>query len=289
MKKVLSISLALALFAGFTACKKNNSNTSGTNPVWTAPVVTEPVASNPLKDVGPVPTSFVKKVVVEEFTGEWCGACPSGAADLHDIVTTYPDKAYAVAIHNANGGSDPYEVSFFDQLNAMLGQHTSYPGANIDRVKSSGSWKSEVDARLKTSVNMGMALVSKTSGDNVNLDIYFGQTTTITKDLKYTIYLIENNLPQSAQGQTSAGAGYIHEHVFRNYLNTNMQGDDFTWTGGQKYTKLSLKNLSITGQYKDKNNLKLLVLVHTPGKVGDAGVEIVNAQECGLNEIKKWN
>jgi hypothetical protein len=35
--------------------------------------------------------------------------------------------------------------------------------------------------------------------------------------------------------------------------------------------------------------LKLLVLVHTPGKVGDAGVEIVNAQECGLNEIKKWN
>ncbi|MBK8685321.1 MAG: hypothetical protein IPN26_10155 [Bacteroidetes bacterium] len=63
MKKILSISLALALFAGFTACKKNNSNTTGTNPVWTAPVVTEPVASNPLKDVGPVPTSFVKKLL----------------------------------------------------------------------------------------------------------------------------------------------------------------------------------------------------------------------------------
>lgn len=289
MKKLLSISLALALFASFSACKKNNSNTSGTNPVWTAPVVTEPTPTNPLKDVGPVPTSFVKKVVVEEFTGEWCGACPGGAADLHDIVTTYPDKAYAVAIHNANGGSDPYEVSFFDQLNAMLGQHTSYPGANVDRIKSAGSWKNDVAARLNIPVNMGVALVSKTVGDKVDLDVYFGQTVTITKDLKYTIYLIENNLPQSAAGQTSGGAGYIHEHVLRNYLTTKMEGDDITWVGGQKYTKVSLKGLSITGQYKDKNNLKLLVVVHTPGKVGDNGVEVITAQECGLNEIKKWN
>ena len=31
--------------------------------------------------IGPVPESFTKKVLIEEFTGAWCGYCPMEHTD----------------------------------------------------------------------------------------------------------------------------------------------------------------------------------------------------------------
>lgn len=289
MKKILSLSLVAAMVIGLASCKKNNSADTGTNPFYTAPVVTAPAP--PVLPVGSVPGSFTKKVVIEEFTGEWCGACPGGAAELKSLTEANPDKVYAVAIHNANGGSDPYEPAFFNQINTILGNHSSYPGGNVDRGAKGGtsSWAGEVNTRLQKSTEIGLALVSKTTGDNVNLDIYFGKNGNLTKDYKYTVYLLENDLPQSAQGQTSGSADYRHEHVLLDYLTNDLAGDPLDWIGNDKYFKVQLKNKNIAGKYKDLSNCRLLVIVHTAGNVGDPGVEIITAQECGMNEVKKWD
>ena len=289
MKKLLSIILVTALVLGFASCKKTNSSDTGSNPFYTAPTVTTPTA--PTLPVGSVPNKFTKKVVIEEFTGEWCGACPGGAANLKAIVDAHPDLAYPVAIHNANSGYDPYEPSFFNQINSMLGSHSSYPGGNVDRgaIMGASEWAGEVDNRLQLKTDIGVALVSKTTGDNVNLDIYFGVTKPLTKDLYYTVYLLENDMPTSPQGQTSGGAGYKHEHVLKDYLTTDLNGDMIEWVGSEKYFKVQLKNKNIGGKYLNINNCHLLVIVHTKGNVGSAGVEIITAQECSMNEIKKWD
>ena len=96
-------------------------------------------------------------------------------------------------------------------------------------------------------------------------------------------------MPTSPQGQTSGGSGYKHEHVLKDYLNTDLNGDMIEWVGSEKYFKVQLKNKNIGGKYLNINNCKLLVLVHTKGNVGSAGVEIITAQECSMNEIKKWD
>ena len=285
MKKILSLSLVAAMVFGLASCKKTNSADSGTNPFYTAPVVTAPEA--PVLPVGSVPGTFTKKVVIEEFTGEWCGACPGGAAELKSITEANPDKAYAVAIHQG----DPMEPAFFNQLNSMLGSHTSYPGGNVDRGAKggAGTWAGAVNTQLQKSTEIGLALVSKTTGDNVNLDIYFGKNGNLTKDYKYTVYLLESDLPQSAGGQTSAGPEYRHEHVLLDYLTNDLAGDPVDWIGADKYFKVQLKNKNIAGKYKNLSNCHLLVIVHTAGNVGDPGVEIITAQECSMNEVKKWD
>ena len=36
------------------------------------------------REFSDTPNSFTKKVLIEEFTGSWCGYCPSGAEMLLD-------------------------------------------------------------------------------------------------------------------------------------------------------------------------------------------------------------
>lgn len=52
--------------------------------------------------------SAKKKVLVEEFTGTWCGWCPRGIVGLDMLNAKYGDDVVTVAIH----GDDPMEISY---------------------------------------------------------------------------------------------------------------------------------------------------------------------------------
>ena len=49
-----------------------------------------------------------KKVLVEEFTGTWCGWCPRGIVGLNKLNEKYPDEVVTVAIHN----DDPMAIQY---------------------------------------------------------------------------------------------------------------------------------------------------------------------------------
>lgn len=282
MKNLLSLSLIVAVAAlSFTSCKKNNSNTSGKSPVWTNPTGggTE---ENPLELVGDVPADFTKKAIIEENTGEWCHACPAGGEKLNKIVSDNLGRVYGVAVHY----NDKYEMSDGGKLLAILGNPNSYPSAVVDRIEK-GDWESATATRLAKKANVGMALISETTGDNVNLKVFVGRNASLPENVKISVFLTEDKL--DASGQTAAPAGYIHEHVFRGVLTTKPEGDAFSMKPGDNYTILEMNNLDISGKYVKKENLKLVVFVHTPGVAGNSGVEVLNAQGCSLNEVKKWD
>ena len=75
-----------------------------------------------------------KNVLVEEFTGAWCGYCPGGAFYIRDLLAAEP-YTVAVAIHDQNGGTtadDAMQIPAGDQLNQTYG--TGFPDAMVDRV-----------------------------------------------------------------------------------------------------------------------------------------------------------
>ena len=57
--------------------------------------------------IGPVPYSFTKKVLIEEFTGAWCGYCPDGAHRLENTINANNGNVIGVnsAIISPSGGS----------------------------------------------------------------------------------------------------------------------------------------------------------------------------------------
>ena len=62
-------------------------------------------------DVNPIDTSnnYVKKVLIEDYTGHLCSFCPDAARELDVILDVYPN-AVGLAIHGVNNFTRPYVV-----------------------------------------------------------------------------------------------------------------------------------------------------------------------------------
>lgn len=303
MKKILSLTLAAAMAFSFSACKKVNSSDTGTSPFYTAPTNTNTGGGTTIP-VGNVPAKFKQKAIIEEFTGEWCGNCPSGASVMKSIIDAKPDQVVGVAIHQ----NDPYEVP--GVYNAMQGlffagsgvSSIGFPGASISRQKSISAsyanaaydgrseWSQQVDAKLAETAPLGLAMVTKESGDKLSIDLYIGHSTPIATDTRVTIYLIEDNVAESAAGaQASGGGSYVHQHVVRKMLTDNL-GDpvDLNNAPSTKYTLVKFTNVDIAGTYKNKSNLKVVALINENG--ADATKhKVLNVQQAGLVDVKKWD
>ena len=75
------------------------------------------------------PKVFRRNVVVEEFTGIWCGWCPMGIVGLAYMKEKYGDEGFiGIAVH----GSDPMEVASYERF-ADIVTGGLYPSAYLDR------------------------------------------------------------------------------------------------------------------------------------------------------------
>lgn len=87
--------------------------------------------------------SMPKKVVVEDFTGLWCGYCPRGIVALENFAKLYPEQFIGIAAHNGDviscadyeeyiyNNISGFPVGFFDRTvkdaDLYFGYATSYP------------------------------------------------------------------------------------------------------------------------------------------------------------------
>jgi hypothetical protein len=69
-----------------------------------------------------------KKVLVEEFTGMWCGDCPMGRTAADHLDSAYGSSVICIGIHN----DDSLSSSYSDQLSDDCGV-TQFPIAFVDR------------------------------------------------------------------------------------------------------------------------------------------------------------
>ena len=70
-----------------------------------------------------------RNVVMEEYTGAWCGWCPRGAVGIEMLSEKYPDNFIPIAVHY---GDVMQAFTFFDLLSTYSG---GFPGSILNRVK----------------------------------------------------------------------------------------------------------------------------------------------------------
>jgi hypothetical protein len=309
MNKLITLSLSIALIAGMVSCSKVNPNKTGTNPVFTEDQ--NPLnPSDPLYTVGRVPFSFTQKAVIEEITGEWCGACGgTGAPLLNKLIKDNPDRVYGVAIHGPKSKNEPFCIDVADlgfKAAVFAPGSLSYPAASINRRVSvsppdyekicgldlSDNWAAQLAPAIKKTAICGLSLVASEENDNVNLDVFVGYNAPLNIATSITVYLIENDVPETAPGAQAGGGGtatnpFIHQHLLRKTISLPA-GDVIALTSAKDfYTKASY-NFSIAGLYRKKDNLKIVAFVNKTGAtIND--IAVLNAQEVALDEVKKWD
>jgi hypothetical protein len=283
MKKILRILplIGLMFVMSLTACNDDSSGTPGT--------------SN-------VPDVFTKKLVVEKFTGEWCGACPASSRWMDDMSATHGNKFIAVAVH-AGSQHDRYKDNpACKTMYSFLLSHLRHPGltsigfpnvmfnrnmspTNNQVINGYGgnAWTSKAAAELAEEAKCGLAINSSFDGDNLNVTVKYHLKEALGPDHAVTVYVVEDGLDGSEQ--VSGGSGFTHKHTLRGLL-TARDGDVFDGDNVGSTMELVLDPFDCSGFNKDK--LEVIAFInHLGADYSDR--EILNGQSVHAGQDQDFD
>jgi len=172
-----------------------------------------------------------QKVVLEEFTGIYCGYCPDGHVIGQGLHDASPNEVFLINIHtggysNPNGPADP---DFNSPYGAWIAGNTGlagYPAGTVNRstfqgiapqgsagttALSRGDWAaaativmgmpSPVNVAAQASFDMGTGILS------VNTETYY--TSNVTNSNNLHVAVVGNNIPGPQSGAQSYNPGAI--------------------------------------------------------------------------------
>jgi N-acetylneuraminic acid mutarotase/thiol-disulfide isomerase/thioredoxin len=164
-----------------------------------------------------------KKVLVEEFSGTWCGYCPYGVDILHALENSYGDRVAIITYHNG----DPMVNTRSNQVISDL-KVTSYPSASIDRIQYPGETKIPISRSLwdgkvreildNTQSGVSIEIKNKYFQEDTRR-ISFDAEVTFLQAMQgdYRLLLVQttNNriYDQVKYNPTTILRGYVHDHV----------------------------------------------------------------------------
>lgn len=195
MKKKFFKGILLAVFAAgaFTACSSDNGEADIDGP-----------------DTGEVTAKFKHRVLIEDFTGAWCGWCPRVSHAIELLKETPEADSYVFgAIHNGDAmtvsGTSGLPTSLWTKFEIPSAQR-GYPFAAVNRMEE---WKTPEPNNLKqvkdliqtSGVPVGIKIASTltATGGTVNFSLKLGAT--YNAGLKYVCYVIENNVVKTNNPQ----------------------------------------------------------------------------------------
>jgi hypothetical protein len=162
--------------------------------------------------------NFVKRVLIEDYTGTWCGNCPRVSHAI-ELARAQSEFIVPVGIHRsssnpADAAYDPYN---FDSsaLEAVLNM-SGYPKALLNRMTR---WQPLEQNNITQVINLtqgdnpklGLSMSNQVTSTNITLDvnIKFSQD---FENLKLVVYVLENGLIYDQVNYTAfyGGLPYIH-------------------------------------------------------------------------------
>lgn len=236
----------------------------------------------------PSEVNFKKRVLIEDYTGTWCGFCTRVSYAISQI-EEQTSNVVSVAIHRAsdlptNSDYDPFN---FDSsaLEATL-EAVGYPKGYLNRTIQ---WVTPEDFNIDQVLTLtqgdapklGIKLKTEVEGTNANIDVkvLFGQD---YSNLRLVLYVLENGLIYDQKNYTNYYGGenpipnYVHNHVLRS-CETSLFGDalpNSETVSGNEFTRNF--NFNLASNIEDYSKLDFVAfLIDENGKA-------VNVRKAGI-------
>jgi len=215
----------------------------------------------------PAPIVFTKNVLIEDYTGTWCGYCPRVAKGI-ELVEVQTSRLAVVAIHL---GNDPYTSTAGNSLANLFGV-SGLPTARLDRTIE---WNypepnniTQATNLTGDNANLGLALSPVISGNDISVDVSvkFGDLFN-GSDVKLVVYLLEDGLIYNQTNYTSyyGGAsvltGFEHNDVLRASF-TEVLGDSVPSNEAvADNTYSTTLNMSMPSNVANPSNVKVIAFI----------------------------
>lgn len=237
-------------------------------------------------DAPPVSGQFNKRVLVEDYTGTWCGNCTRVSYGIEELEKK-TDKAVVIAIHN---GNDPYHYAGYQPLKDLISPNNDLelPQARLNRTTV---WvdpdTNSQDALNLTSNNsgLGIAMSSVVANGTIDLDVKvkFAQN---YSNLKLVVYILENGLVYRQVNYSNYYnsvyniTDFEHNHVLRTSL-TYLLGDPMV---GTDFDQIYSRNftLAIPTSIANANNISFVAMVV------NANNYAINCRASEPNEVQDF-
>jgi thiol-disulfide isomerase/thioredoxin len=270
MKKYVFIAAIVLVFFSFISCSET--------------VIVKDVADTSVT-APPVSGYFKKHVLIEDYTGTWCGNC-TRVAHAVDLVVDQTDKAVTVAIHN---GNDPYSFDGIAPLKNLILPNSplALPVSRLNRVTK---WTFPEPTNIKEAIDLtgnnsglGLAMNSSIANGNLNLDVKINFAQANFTNLKLVVYLLEDKLIYRQFNYTNFYNAinpipdFEHNHVLRNSL-TNILGDTISENILVNQSITRNFNLQIPSNISNPNNISFVAFI-----VGEDN-KVINARAAKANE-----
>lgn len=209
-----------------------------------------------------VEREFVKRSVVEQFTGTGCGNCPSGHVAMHNMHNIYGDQFIGIALHQFNSSDPMYNISY------DLG-FTGAPQCMVNRSSGILAPYEQMPEALKKSLNE-IALAEVTvAGTFTDEDTKVNATASV-ESLVAGDYNIAFML--TADGLTGTTKSWKQSNYFckggGRYNSQASMPDDlkFLWDMGSSYVE-TYNDVLIASSYVSSNNKATLPTLVANGTV----------------------
>lgn len=233
------------------------------------------------------PSDYTQKVLVEDYTGTWCGWCPRVAYAIQQA-KLQSNKVVSVAIHLTSAIPDPYHTEQGLALKSEFGI-SGLPKAKINRINT---WTANEPEHLeelfnKTGFNapLGLAIATELVNNTIQTLVRVGFANNYTEQLNLVVYVLENGLIYNQTNYTEFFGGastlvnFTHNDVLRK-VETPILGEPIPTSetiNAHIYTKDF--NISIPTNVVNNSNLMIVAFV-----VKSSNKEVINVQEVHVGE-----
>lgn len=195
-----------------------------------------------------VEKEFVKRSVVEQFTGTGCGNCPSGHVAMHNMHNLYGDQFIGIALHQFNASDPMYNASYdlgftgapqcmVNRSSGVLAPYEQMPEvlkASLDEIALTDVTVTGTFAEEDTKVNATASVESLVAGDyNIAFMLTADGLTGTTKSWKQSNYFCKGggrynsqaSMPDDLKFLWDMGSSYVETYndvlIASSYVNSN--------------------------------------------------------------------
>ncbi|MFA6572428.1 MAG: Omp28-related outer membrane protein, partial [Bacteroidota bacterium] len=173
-------------------------------------------------------TSAQKRVILEQFTGAWCGWCVDGSYVMDNIIAKYPDNFIGVKWHNGDG----MQIVGYDTA-ASICMISGFPmgsvcraGVNVNgqvtRGLSRGAWEQVTDQIVKATNVVDIEAFSSINTSTREISVIVNATfnTFLQGEARLNVYLCQDDVTGSGgaydqHNYLSGRAGYENNPYYK--------------------------------------------------------------------------
>lgn len=173
----------------------------------------------------------MRKIIIEEFTGQLCTFCPDGAREIERLDSIYTDQFIPISIHAGafadpnNGAPNDFRTDEGTAYNNTFGA-SSYPAGTISRLNNAtvtGNSQWEVDIQSIENdvpkVSIGLSVLYDDSTRTLKTIVNSEWLSNESGSFHLQLYLLEDSIVAYQLDNSNHVQNYTHRHMLRKAIN----------------------------------------------------------------------